>query len=267
MHTGPTVRRNKLLHYHLISSDGRLNPFCDGSDRLAALPISLHNSLLRRCLIETESSRRVSLPTASSAALGDADHRRPQQAVMQHIAGLQHLDDGAARLVRPLGLEDRLVEIVVEALALRIDALDPVALEDAQAARARSPRPRRADCACVRPSPPIPAGSRAPGADCPPPTASPWQNRRSHISMHPRARAARGGARSRSRRARAAADPYTRPVQPRASAAESPATIPRPPTRSAPRRGRRYCCWRPRPRAGNFSCSLVVVSSMVCPIR
>src|SRR5260370_2801554 len=66
------------------------------------------------------------------AALGDADHRRPQQAVMTHRAGLQYLDNGAGGLVRPLGLKDRLVEIVVENFALRSDALDPVALEDAQ---------------------------------------------------------------------------------------------------------------------------------------
>ena len=66
------------------------------------------------------------------AAFGDSDHRRPQQAVMKHIAGLQYLDDRAAGLVRPLGLKDRLMEIVIENLALRIDALDSVALEDAQ---------------------------------------------------------------------------------------------------------------------------------------
>src|SRR5439155_10188744 len=66
------------------------------------------------------------------AALGDPDHCRPQQAVVQHITGLQHLDDRAAGLARPLSLEDRLMKIVVEALALRIDALDAVPLEGAQ---------------------------------------------------------------------------------------------------------------------------------------
>jgi hypothetical protein len=60
---------------------------------------------------------------------------------MEYIAGLQYLDNGAVRLVRPLGLKDRLVEIVVECFALRINALDPVALEDAQqlALRRRNP--------------------------------------------------------------------------------------------------------------------------------
>ena len=51
---------------------------------------------------------------------------------MKHIAGLQHFNNRAARLVRLLGLKDRLMEIVVEIFALRIDALDPVALERAQ---------------------------------------------------------------------------------------------------------------------------------------
>ena len=51
---------------------------------------------------------------------------------MKYIAGLQYLNNGAARLVWPLGFKDRLVEIVVETLPLRIDALDPVALEDPQ---------------------------------------------------------------------------------------------------------------------------------------
>src|SRR5262249_30989253 len=78
--------------------------------------------------------------------LGNPDHRGPQQPVVQHIAGLQHLDDGAAGLIRPLGLEDRLVEIVIEALALGIDALDPVPLEDAQefALSSRNPREKAA---------------------------------------------------------------------------------------------------------------------------
>ena len=51
---------------------------------------------------------------------------------MQHIAGLQHLDNRAAGLIRPLGLEDRLMEIVVEALAYWIDAPDAVPLENPQ---------------------------------------------------------------------------------------------------------------------------------------
>src|SRR6266568_2111427 len=51
---------------------------------------------------------------------------------MEHVAGLQHLDDRAAGLIGPLGLEDRLVKIMVERLAFRIDAADTVTLEDTQ---------------------------------------------------------------------------------------------------------------------------------------
>ena len=51
---------------------------------------------------------------------------------MKHIAGLQYRADPAAGLIGPLSLKDRLMEIVVENFALRIDALDSVALEDAQ---------------------------------------------------------------------------------------------------------------------------------------
>src|SRR5437763_6180626 len=58
--------------------------------------------------------------------LGDTDHRRTQQPVMQHIARLQHLDDGTGRHVGAFRLEDRLMEIVVEPLALRVDAPQPV---------------------------------------------------------------------------------------------------------------------------------------------
>src|SRR5215831_18092154 len=65
-------------------------------------------------------------------ALCDAHHCWPQQAVVKHITGLQDLNDGAARLIWPLGLEDRLVEIVIKTLALGIDSLYTVALEDPQ---------------------------------------------------------------------------------------------------------------------------------------
>src|SRR6516164_164545 len=80
------------------------------------------------------------------AALGNPDHGGPQQPIMKHIAGLQHLDDRAARVVRPFGLEDRLVEIVIEALALGIDAPDPMPLENAQefALRRRDPSEKAA---------------------------------------------------------------------------------------------------------------------------
>src|SRR5581483_8255889 len=57
------------------------------------------------------------------------DHRRAQQPVVQHIARLQYLDDRAGGLAAVLRLEDRLVEIVVEALALGVDAADAVAFE------------------------------------------------------------------------------------------------------------------------------------------
>jgi hypothetical protein len=63
------------------------------------------------------------------ATFGDADHGGPQQPVVQHITRLQDLDYSAARLVRPISLEDRLVEVVVEGLTLRVETLDSVSFE------------------------------------------------------------------------------------------------------------------------------------------
>src|SRR6516164_7012680 len=61
--------------------------------------------------------------------LGDADHCRPQQPVVQDITGLQHLDDNPAGLSGSFGLEDRLMQIVVKTLTVRIDAPEAVPLE------------------------------------------------------------------------------------------------------------------------------------------
>ena len=63
------------------------------------------------------------------AAFGDADHGRAQQAVVEDVAWLQHFDDGAGWLAGIFHLEDRLVEIMIEALALRLEALYAVLLE------------------------------------------------------------------------------------------------------------------------------------------
>src|SRR6202035_5458044 len=41
-----------------------------------------------------------------------------------------HLDDRTAGLIRPLGLEDRLMQIVVKTLTVRIDAPDAVPFKD-----------------------------------------------------------------------------------------------------------------------------------------
>src|SRR5262245_7143298 len=49
--------------------------------------------------------------------LGDPDHRRTQQPVMDEIAGLQHLDDRAGGFLGALDFVDRLVKIMVEKLA------------------------------------------------------------------------------------------------------------------------------------------------------
>src|SRR5215471_5009535 len=65
-------------------------------------------------------------------ALRDTHHRRPQQAIVDDITGLQHLNNCATGFVGPLGLKDRLMEIVVETFALRIDALNTVPLEYAE---------------------------------------------------------------------------------------------------------------------------------------
>jgi len=51
---------------------------------------------------------------------------------VKDITGLQDLNDGAARLIWPLNLKDRLVEIVIKTLALGIDSFYPMALEDSQ---------------------------------------------------------------------------------------------------------------------------------------
>jgi len=51
---------------------------------------------------------------------------------VQDITGLEHLDDRSGGLARPLGLEDRLMEIVVETLAVGIDAPNAISLENAK---------------------------------------------------------------------------------------------------------------------------------------
>jgi len=49
--------------------------------------------------------------------------------VVQDITGLQHLDDNPAGLSGSFGLEDRLMQIVVKTLTVRIDAPEAVPLE------------------------------------------------------------------------------------------------------------------------------------------
>ena len=62
---------------------------------------------------------------------------------MQHVTGLQDLGNRASRLIRALSLEDRLVEIVVEALALRVDPADTVSLEADSSSRSVAATPAR----------------------------------------------------------------------------------------------------------------------------
>ena len=62
--------------------------------------------------------------------LGDADQRRAQQAVGDHVARLHDLGDRAGRVLGGLDLEHRLVAVVVEAAAeLGLDLGDLMALE------------------------------------------------------------------------------------------------------------------------------------------
>src|SRR5207244_666593 len=82
--------------------------------------------------LPTTRSGKILRGTMTPIALGDGDHRRPQQPVVQDIARLQDLDDHAGFGAGAFHLEDRLVEVVVEALAFRVDALQPVALEGGQ---------------------------------------------------------------------------------------------------------------------------------------
>src|SRR5262249_33892920 len=49
---------------------------------------------------------------------------------MQNIARLQHFDDRAAGLIRPLGFEDGLMKVMVKTLTVRIDAPDTMSFKD-----------------------------------------------------------------------------------------------------------------------------------------
>ena len=62
-------------------------------------------------------------------ALGNADKRRTQHAVADHVAGLHHLDHRPVRDVGVWHLEHGLMQVRVEFLALRIEFLHAVALE------------------------------------------------------------------------------------------------------------------------------------------
>src|SRR5690606_20665788 len=62
-------------------------------------------------------------------ALGDADHGRAEQAVVQQIARLHQLNHGAGRLAAAGYLEHRLMQVAVELLAERLDLAELVTLE------------------------------------------------------------------------------------------------------------------------------------------
>src|ERR1044072_4841276 len=78
----------------------------------------------------SSSSRRIDVAARACvicgrrSTLGDADQSRAQQAVVDLIAGLQHLNDRAGGLAGIRHFEHRLMEVAVEALAFRPDALD-----------------------------------------------------------------------------------------------------------------------------------------------
>lgn len=65
-------------------------------------------------------------------ALRYTHHRRPQEAVMHDVAGLQHLDHRTRGLSGILLLEDCLMEIMVEALAQGVDPADPMSFEGSE---------------------------------------------------------------------------------------------------------------------------------------
>ena len=73
--------------------------------------------------------RRPRGPVRAWAALGDGHHRRPQHAVLDGKAGLEHLHDGAGGHVGALDLHDSLMLVGIERLVDGMDALDAVALE------------------------------------------------------------------------------------------------------------------------------------------
>src|SRR5215831_4029887 len=66
--------------------------------------------------------------------------------------------------------------------------------------------------------------------------------------MRPHALVGRDSVHSQFLRAHAAADPYGLQAPPRAQLTEFRVWLPRLPIRSAPRQGRRHCCWRRLPR-------------------
>ena len=76
-------------------------------------------------------SRPGNLPSRqrSSALLRDPDERRPQQPVLEHVAGLHLLDDGSGLGLVGGDFEHRLVAVRVEGLAERFDPGDAVALK------------------------------------------------------------------------------------------------------------------------------------------
>ncbi len=73
-----------------------------------------------------DDDRAVKLP----GRLGDADEGGAQHAIADLEARLHHLHNGAWRLLIGRHLEHRLMEMRIELLAHRIDALDAMALED-----------------------------------------------------------------------------------------------------------------------------------------
>ncbi len=130
------------------------------------------------------------------AALGNADHCRPQHALADRVAGLHDLHDGVVRHVGvralrtlPGGNSDRTSGRPAPACARR-DAQAPTAWNARSSPRLRSASSDRRR----RLREPRPAWLRARGADCRRPPACRGRSRQRNRTWHPSLRARCGGA-------------------------------------------------------------------------
>ena len=125
--------------------------------------------------------RALQRPGQFRRRFGDADHGGTQQAVVQHVAGLQHLDDRAGRYIGAFGLEDRLMEIWSNRSPCGSMRRMPWR-STRRAIHAQSPRRRRAGCGCAGPRPRLRACVERTAQVIAAP-AGPWRNCRPRISL------------------------------------------------------------------------------------
>ena len=162
---------------------------------------------------------RMKRPSAASglrAAPRDADLGRAQHALADQIAGLDHLRDRAIGHALVGDLEQRLVLIGIEALALRLDLLDAEAREAREevALGELDALDQRDDALVERLRAPAAARCRRRGADYRRRSASRARNWRRHRPWRRRPPSPCAAAGSPYRRACAAACPSSSPPRP-----------------------------------------------------